>query len=115
MKNVGIVCEGPTDYILLQSVTDYVLGNNNHYKLLQPEPNLMGEYGNGWKGVWKWCADNALIKGQIMKEIEPRLDFLILPLFKHVRMRNVREKGCRNNDVCVQHDFHFSFPHAWKR
>lgn len=101
MKNVGIVCEGPTDYILLQSVTDYVLGNNNHYKLLQPEPNLMGEYGNGWKGVWKWCADNALIKGQIMKEIEPRLDFLIVQMDGDVsRKERISHCWCDSN-VCA--------------
>ncbi|MCD7825267.1 MAG: hypothetical protein LUH14_04815 [Clostridiaceae bacterium] len=101
MKNVGIVCEGPTDYILLQSVTDYVLGSNNHYKLLQPEPNLMGEYGNGWKGVWKWCADNALIKGQIMKEIEPRLDFLIVQMDGDVsRKERISHCWCDSN-VCA--------------
>ncbi|MCD8369004.1 MAG: hypothetical protein LUC94_01495 [Clostridiales bacterium] len=98
MKSIGIVCEGPTDYILLQSVTDHVLEDNNNYKLLQPEPNLMGEYGNGWKGVWKWCADNALIKEQIMKEIEPRLDFLIVQMDGDVsRKERISHCWCDSN------------------
>ena len=51
MKNVGIVCEGPTDYVLLQGIVDLITGENNQYLALQPEDNLTGEYGNGWKGV----------------------------------------------------------------
>ena len=26
--------------------------------MIQPEPNMIGQFGNGWKGVWKWCEDN---------------------------------------------------------
>ena len=47
---------------------------------LQPEPDLTGQYGNGWKGVWKWCCDNADIRKQLMKDIAPRLDFLVVQM-----------------------------------
>ena len=57
MKNIGIVCEGPTDFVLLKGIVDVITGEDNHYLALQPEDNLAGEYGNGWKGVWKWCID----------------------------------------------------------
>ena len=57
MKNIGIVCEGPTDFVLLKGIVDVITGEDNHYVALQPEDNLAGEYGNGWKGVWKWCID----------------------------------------------------------
>ena len=80
MKNIGIVCEGPTDYIILKELVDKISGENNYYVLLQPESDLTGQYGNGWKGVWKWCVDNAPIKERLMKDIEPALDLLIIQI-----------------------------------
>lgn len=78
MKNIGIVCEGPTDYIILKAVIDHITGEENYYLLLQPEPDPIGRYGGGWKGVWKWCEDNRDIRYQIMTEIEPQLDMLLI-------------------------------------
>lgn len=80
MMNIGIVCEGPTDYAILQQVVDKITEEDNKYVLLQPEPDLRGEYGNGWKGVWKWCNDNGSIKELLMKGIEPSLDMLIVQM-----------------------------------
>lgn len=80
MMHIGIVSEGPTDYIILKKVIDKITGEENFYLPLQPEPTLTGEYGNGWKGVWKWCIDNAAIKDQLMKNVEPVLDLLIIQM-----------------------------------
>ena len=78
--NIGIVCEGPTDYILLKAITDHITKEENHFNALQPEQDLCGRYGNGWKGVWKWCTDNAEQKEKLMKEISPGLDLLIVQM-----------------------------------
>lgn len=80
MSNIGIVCEGPTDYIIIKEIVDKITGENNFYVQLQPEPDLTGQYGNGWKGVWKWCADNAMDKEKLMKDIEPILDMLLIQM-----------------------------------
>lgn len=80
MMNIGIVCEGPTDYIILKEVIDKITGESNDYVQLQPEPDLLGQYGNGWKGVWKWCVDNASIKNKLMRMIEPKLDLLVIQM-----------------------------------
>lgn len=80
MKNIGIVCEGPTDYIVLKEIVDKITDEDNYYVQLQPDTDLTGKYGNGWKGVWKWCADNASIKEKLMKGIEPALDILIIQM-----------------------------------
>ena len=53
MKHIGIVCEGPTDYIILKGVIDQITGAKNTYVMLQQENDLTGKYGNGWKGVWQ--------------------------------------------------------------
>lgn len=80
MMNIGIVCEGPTDYIILKEVVDRITAEDNYFIQLQPEPDLTGAYGNGWKGVWKWCMDNASIKEKLMKAVEPALDLLIIQM-----------------------------------
>ena len=80
MKHIGIICEGPTDYIILQGVIDKITGKTNTYVMLQPEQDLTGKYGNGWKGVLKWCKDNALIRKKLMKDITPSLDFIVIQM-----------------------------------
>ena len=42
MKHIGIVCEGPTDYIILKGVIDQITGAKNTYVMLQPENDLTG-------------------------------------------------------------------------
>ena len=66
MTNIGIVCEGPTDYIILKEVIDKITQNHNYYVQLLPEPDVLGEYGNRWKGIWKWCSDNGTKKEKII-------------------------------------------------
>lgn len=92
-KNIGIVCEGPTDYILLKGLIDKITGVDNQYVQLQPEDNLLGEYGNGWKGVWKWCTDHADILEKFMKDIIPQLDLLVIQMDGDVA-RKEKEVHC---------------------
>lgn len=80
MKNIGIVCEGPTDCVVLEQVIDKITGEDNQYFHLQPEDDLTGKFGNGWKGVWKWSIDHARILEQIMKDITPQLDLLVIQM-----------------------------------
>lgn len=98
MKNIGIVCEGPTDAIVLQEIIDKITGEDNTYLQLQPDPDLTGKYMNGWKGVWKWCWDNAEIKYRIMHEVEPQLDILIIHMDGDVS-RKEKMVQCKCNTV----------------
>lgn len=102
MINIGIICEGPTDYIILKNVINKITGENNCYFQLQPESNLKGEYGNGWKGVWKWCIDNAPIKEQLMKQIQPTLDILVLQMDGDVS-RKEKVSHCHCKSVICGH------------
>ena len=65
-KRVGIVGEGPTDYLVLKSMIDQITGDENDYLRIQPEQNMAGEYGNGWKGGWTWCETKGKEIGRIM-------------------------------------------------
>lgn len=94
MKNIGIICEGPTDYIILKKVIDTISGESNYYVQLQPEADLTGQYGNGWKGVWKWCHDNAAIRKRLMRDIQPALDLLVIQMDGDVS-RKEKSAHCR--------------------
>ena len=43
-KRIGIVSEGPTDYLVLKTIIDKITGEDNQYLPLQPEPDMMGRY-----------------------------------------------------------------------
>jgi hypothetical protein len=90
MKNIGIVCEGPTDYMILRGIIDKITNENNYYVQLQPEPDLTGKYGNGWKGVWKWCNDHGRILKSYMKDVTHVWTFLLYRSMGMWRERNGR-------------------------
>ena len=41
-KVIGIVSEGPTDYLVLKAVIDKITGESNRYLSLQPERDMLG-------------------------------------------------------------------------
>ena len=57
-KRIGIVGEGSTDYLVLKCMIDQITGEENDYLRIQPEQNMLGEYGYGWKGVWNSCRNS---------------------------------------------------------
>lgn len=92
-KVIGIVGEGPTDYMILKEVIDHITNSENTYYRLQPEANVLGEYGNGWKGVWKWCEDNADHLDEMFEEVSPKMDLLIVHMDGDVS-RKEKEVHC---------------------
>ena len=78
-KVIGIVSEGPTDYLVLKAVIDKITGEENRYLPLQPEPDMLGRYGNGWKGVWRWCKETGSI-GMPMQEVRPNIDAIVIQM-----------------------------------
>lgn len=100
MMNIGIICEGPTDYIILKEIVDKITGTANYYVQLQPDPDLLGEYGNGWKGIWKWCNDNGTQKERLMKDIEPSLDILIIQMDGDVSRKEKISHCCCKSTIC---------------
>ncbi len=93
MKRViGIVSEGPTDFMVLKAVIDKITGEQNRYLSLQPEPDLLGRYGNGWKGVWKWCKEIVPLE-ILMDELEPKMDFVVIQMDGDV-VRKEKEIHC---------------------
>lgn len=91
-KVIGIVSEGPTDYLVLKAVIDKITGEENRYLPLQPEPDMLGRYGNGWKGVWRWCRETESI-GMLMQEVQPNIDAIVIQMDGDV-VRKEKEVHC---------------------
>ncbi len=98
-KVIGIASEGPTDYLLLKTIIDRITGENNRYLRLQPEADMMGRYGNGWKGVWKWCKETAPLD-VIMDSIQPRIDIVIIQMDGDVVRKEKEVHCCCDATVC---------------
>ncbi len=97
-KRLGIVGEGPTDYLVLKCVIDKITGEENDYLRIQPEQNMMGEYGNGWKGVWNWCEENGPSLDKLMKGIFPNIDMIVVQIDGDVA-RKEKEVHCNCENI----------------
>ena len=95
MKNrIGIVGKGLTDYLVLKCMIDQITGEENDYLRIQPEQNMLGEYGYGWKGVWNWCESTGKNLDKIMKGITPQIDMIVIQMDGDVA-RKEKEVHCR--------------------
>ena len=101
MKTIGIVCEGPTDQIVISHIVDMLTSEENKYFRLQPEETLAGRNGNGWKGVVKWCRDNWDDREMLMHQVQPEIDFLIVHMDGDVsRKEKSAHCGCSSSIEC---------------
>lgn len=91
-KVIGIVSEGPTDYLVLKAVIDKITGETNRYLSLQPERDMLGRFGNGWKGVWRWCEETEEIN-TLMKAVQPQIDAIVIQMDGDV-IRKEKEIHC---------------------
>ena len=41
---------------------------------------MAGRFGNGWKGVWKWCETNSGVLDEVLHEVTPQLDLLVVQM-----------------------------------
>ena len=100
-KMVGIVGEGPTDYLVLKSVIDRITEEENDYVRIQPEQDMAGEYGNGWKGVWNWCETVGCDIDKLMKGLTPNLDVIVIQMDGDVA-RKEKEIHCKCQHVLCE-------------
>ncbi len=99
MKTIGFVCEGPRDVELLSAVLRRILQEDINPLFLQPEDNLQGGFGNGWKGVWRWCEKEGWNLDKLMNGVSPKMDALIIQMDGDVS-RKEKEPHCRCGDIC---------------
>jgi hypothetical protein len=62
MYRVAMVCEGPADREIVQSVLDHYLDDYDVHPIQPPTGVIGGDagpFGGGWKGVRTWCTQEA--------------------------------------------------------
>ena len=79
-KVIGIVGEDPVDQMVLRAVINKITGESHIYRNIQPEQDMRGEFGNGWKGVYRWCETNADLIPALFSGLSPGLDLLIVQM-----------------------------------
>lgn len=100
MKTIGFVCEGPRDSDLLEALISHISGAEIAPLYLQPDASLVGENGNGWRGVWSWCMKNGKTLDLYMEGATPKIDLIIVQMDGDVA-RKEREAHCScYADVC---------------
>jgi hypothetical protein len=84
MFNLRLVCEGPTDQAILESVLSAHL-NSTDFKItrLQPDESRYGgdagPHGGGWKGVRSWCQSVQAAGGlEAIGALRPDIDLLMI-------------------------------------
>lgn len=97
-KIIGIVAEGPREYDMLTTVIDSITGEEHSYRRIQPQPDASGRFGNGWKGVWKWCETHQDNLNDYFYSISPPLDLLVIHMDGDVA-RKEREVHCSCEQV----------------
>lgn len=107
-KRIGIVSEGPTDYLVLKTIIDKITGEDNQYLPLQPEPDMMGRYGTGWKGVWKWCKEMVPLE-LLMDGIQPKIDMIVVQMDGDV-VRKEKEIHCWCDSAVCENKKNNEFP-----
>ncbi len=51
-----------------------------------------GRYGNGWKGVWRWCKETESIR-MLIQEVQPGIDAVVIRMDGDV-LRKEKEDHC---------------------
>lgn len=100
-RTIGVVAEGPRDFDVIAAVIDSITGEENDYQHLQPEPNANGEFGNGWKGVWKWCESHRDYLSDYFYSVTPHLDLLVIHMDADVARREQEVHCWCNDSLCA--------------
>lgn len=83
MYRVAIVCEGDADRAILEAVLDHYLGD---YEPVAVQPPLgafggdSGPLGAGWKGVRRWCQQEAPVGGGPLRVLLENHDLVLLQI-----------------------------------
>ena len=62
--------------MIIKAVINKITGEKHIYRNIQPEQDMTGQFGNGWKGVYRWCETNVELIPALFSAISPALDLL---------------------------------------
>lgn len=97
-KVVGIVCEGPRDYDMIRETVLRFTDQDILFLSIQPDNSISSPFGDGWKGVWRWCIENTGINSDYFYKINPHIDLLIIQIDADVA-RCEKEAYCKSISI----------------
>ncbi len=77
---IGVVSEGPTDFLVLKAVIGELLGEQPvEFRRIHPDEIMISPFGNGWRGVQRWCQEYGPTLESFMRDIpSDMLDLLVV-------------------------------------
>lgn len=101
-KVIGIVGEGPIDQMVLKAAINKITGESHIYRNIQPEQDMTGEFGNGWKWVYRWCETNSELIPALFSALSPALDLLIIQMDGDVSRKEKEVHCCCESTLCPE-------------
>lgn len=100
LRRVALVCEGPTDYVVIKAIVEMLVHDECEVNLLQPEYSLYaggdhGRLGGGWKGVRRWCAEHAPLSHRL--RARPLDAYALLIVHVDADIAGDQEINCRRD------------------
>lgn len=84
MYNIAVVCEGPSDYYILETLLFALCPEVEEIQCLQPPLDCVGkplDRTGGWSAVKQWCELNGPVLAELISgEYGPPLDALVIVL-----------------------------------
>jgi hypothetical protein len=78
MIRVGLVAEGPSDWLALEELIRTVVPDVD-FQHLRPDMTLTSKSPHGWKGVRAWCREMAPLLETFLSGVQDlRLDLLVI-------------------------------------
>ncbi|MCI5126704.1 MAG: hypothetical protein D3925_20055 [Candidatus Electrothrix sp. AR5] len=92
MYKIGVVCEGPTDRIIIEAILDSCMDDYIPVSIQPPHTAVGGDagiHGAGWKGIRTWCQQEAA--GGKFNGILRNIDILIIQVDADVQYESDAE------------------------
>ena len=98
--NIGIVCEGITDYYVIEAALSKIIPFDFTATLIQPDvtPESI-RLGEGWCGVFKWCSEilsHESTQTEILRNI---YKIIIIHIDADVAQKHFRDCGSNYNNT----------------
>ena len=98
--NIGIVCEGITDYYVIEAALNTIIPNDFTVTRIQPDvtPESLN-FGGGWCGVFKWCNEVLSHESAQTKILRSIYKIVIIHIDADVAQKHFRDCGSNYNNT----------------
>lgn len=98
--NIGIVCEGVTDFYVIEAALNAIIPIDFTLTPIQPDvtPESI-KLGEGWCGVFKWCSEILSHEGIQTKMLRSTYKIIIIHVDADVAQKQFKDCGSNYNNT----------------